>query len=468
MSVLQEEGRTMILTTKEKIGFSLGDMAVNIVIIAMQLIIAYFYTDIFGLKPEHMGLLFLIVRFIDAFTDPVMGMITDKVRSKHGHYRPFLLWLAVPFGIAVYLTFMTPDFSYQGKVIWAYCTYIFITLMFTAVTIPYVSLIGVITDNPEERLKANGYRFVLVKVAAFLVTVAVPLMAESIGGGDLALGYQRAMGIMAVLGTISLLVCFSTTKERIKPEVSNEPIKTQFKYLVKNDQWVLLCLALNFIMVGTVIRGSVTPYYAKYFLDGGDSLISPILTTGVVASLLAMIATTWAVKFVCKIKLIVWSQIATAVLAVLMYFFVDGSSLPLAFAFIFCLWFCADMYLPIFWASIAEAVDYGEVKTGKRVSGLSFGGICFFQKFGMGIAGWILGMLLAYFGYQADVVQTAKSLLGINLMVTLIPGAICLVVAFIMSKYIITNDYYNSIAKKIKRVEVNSEDEAGKRQTELA
>lgn len=443
----------MILSTKEKIGFSLGDMAVNIVIISMQLIIAYFYTDIFGLKPEHMGLLFLIVRFIDAFTDPVMGIITDRVRSKHGHYRPFILWLAIPFGIAVYLTFMTPDFSYQGKVIWAYCTYIFVTLMFTAVTIPYVSLIGVITDKPEERLKANGYRFVLVKIAAFLVTVAVPLMAEKLGSGDLALGYQRSMGIMAILGSISLLICFFATKERIKPEISNEPIKIQFKFLLKNDQWILLCMALNFIMIGTVIRGSITPYYAKYFLNGGDSLISPILTTSVVASLLAMIATTWLVKFVCKVKLIIWSQSATAVLSVLMYLFVNENSLSLAFVFTFCIWFCADMYLPIFWASIAEAVDYGEAKSGKRVSGLAFGGICFFQKFGMGIAGWILGLLLAYFGYQADTVQTTKSLMGINLMVTLIPAAICLVVVLIMSKYIITNEYYNRIVRNIKQVD---------------
>ena len=440
----------MKLSITEKLGFGAGDMAVNIVMITMQLIIAFFYTDIYGLDPVDMGILFMVVRLIDAFSDPVMGMITDKSHSKHGHYRPFMLWFAIPFGVAVYLAFITPDVAYTYKLAWAYFSYILLTLMFTIVTIPYISLIGVITDDPAERLSANGYRFVLVKVAAFLVTIVVPALAVYLGDGNMQDGYQPAMGLMGILGSILFLVCFFTTKERIKPVIEKTKLKDQAKLLLRNDQWLLLCLALVLLMCGIVIRGSVGAYYAKYYLHGGDALISPFLATGVTASILAMIASTWITKFYCKVKLFRYSQILTFVLCIAMYLIVGQDDIALAFVFTFLIWFAADLYMPIFWSSIAEAVDYGHRKTGTRVSGLAFGGISFCQKLGMGIAGGLLGYLLSYFNYQADVEQSEYALNGIALLVTVIPALFHLAIGLIMYKYFISNEYYDEIASDLK------------------
>jgi len=440
----------MKLSIGEKIGFGAGDMAVNIVMITMQLIIAYFYTDIYGLDPVDMGVLFVVVRLIDAFSDPVMGMITDKCNSKHGHYRPFMLWFAIPFGVAVYLAFITPDVAYSYKLAWAYFSYILLTLLFTIVTIPYISLIGVITDDPAERLSANGYRFVLVKVAAFLVTIVVPALAMYLGDGNMQDGYQPAMGLMGILGSVLFLVCFFTTKERIKPVIEKTKLKEQAKLLLRNDQWLLLCVVLVLLMCGIVIRGSVGAYYAKYYLDGGDALISPFLATGVTASILAMIASTWTTKFYCKIKLFRYSQILTFVLCIAMYFTVGQDDIVLAFVFTFLIWFAADQYMPIFWSSIAEAVDYGHRKTGIRVSGLAFGGISFCQKLGMGVAGGLLGYLLSYFNYQADVEQSEFTLNGIALLVTVIPALFHLAVGLIMHRYYISNEYYDEIASDLR------------------
>jgi len=440
----------MKLSITEKLGFGAGDMAVNIVMITMQLIIAYFYTDIYGLDPADMGVLFIVVRLIDAFSDPVMGMITDKCNSKHGHYRPFMLWFAIPFGVAVYLAFITPDVAYSYKLAWAYFSYILLTLLFTIVTIPYISLIGVITDDPAERLSANGYRFVLVKVAAFLVTIVVPALALYLGDGNIRDGYQPAMGLMGILGSILFLVCFFTTKERIKPVIEKTKLKEQAKLLLRNDQWLLLCVALVLLMCGIVIRGSVGAYYAKYYLNGGDILISPFLATGVTASILAMIASTWITKFYCKVKLFRYSQILTFVLCIAMYLIVGQDDIVLAFVFTFLIWFAADLYMPIFWSSIAEAVDYGHRKTGTRVSGLAFGGISFCQKFGMGVAGGLLGYLLSYFNYQADVEQSEFTLNGIALLVTIIPAIFHLAIGLIMYKYFISNKYYDEIASDLK------------------
>lgn len=439
----------MKLSIGEKIGFGAGDMAVNIVMITMQLIIAYFYTDIYGLDPVDMGILFMVVRLIDAISDPVMGMVTDKCNSKHGHYRPFMLWFAIPFGVAVYLAFITPDLAYSYKLAWAYFSYILLTLIFTIVTIPYISLIGVITNDPAERLSANGYRFVLVKVAAFLVTIVVPALALYLGDGNMRDGYQPAMGLMGILGSVLFLVCFFTTKERIKPVIEKTKIKEQTKLLLRNDQWLLLCAVLVLLMCGIVIRGSVGAYYAKYYLNGGDTLISPFLATGVTASILAMIASTWITKFYCKIKLFRYSQILTFVLCIAMYFTVGQGDIVLAFVFTFLIWFFADLYMPIFWSSIAEAVDYGHRKTGKRVSGLAFGGISFCQKLGMGVAGGLLGYLLSYFNYQADVEQSEFTLNGIALLVTVIPAIFHLAVGLVMRKYFINNEYNDEISSDL-------------------
>jgi GPH family glycoside/pentoside/hexuronide:cation symporter len=155
-----------------------------------------------------------------------------------------------------------------------------------------------------------------VKVAAFIVTIVVPALALYLGDGNMRDGYQPAMGLMGILGSVLFLVCFFTTKERIKPVIEKTKLKEQAKLLLRNDQWLLLCVVLVLLMCGIVIRGSVGTYYAKYYLHGGDTLISPFLATGVTASILAMIASTWITKFYCKVKLFRYSQILTFVLCI--------------------------------------------------------------------------------------------------------------------------------------------------------
>ena len=181
--------KTHRLSVLEKIGYGSGDAAVNVVFSSMVLIISFFYTDVFGISPKDMGLLFLLVRIMDAIADPVMGLITDKFKSKYGRYRHYFLYLAVPFGISVFLTFSTPGFDYAGKLIYAYITYIFMNLMFTSVTIPYISFISVLTNDSQESLSASGYRLFFAKVAAFLVSIVVPILADALGKDNMPKGY---------------------------------------------------------------------------------------------------------------------------------------------------------------------------------------------------------------------------------------------------------------------------------------
>lgn len=437
------------LSILEKIGYGSGDAAVNVVISSMFLIITFFYTDVYGLKATDMALMFLLVRLIDAITDPLMGLITDKFTTKWGRYRHYFLYLSVPFGISVFLTFTTPGFDYTGKLIYAYITYIFVTIMFTSVTIPYISLIGVLTSDPQERLSANGYRLFFAKVAAFLVSIVVPIIAEKFGKNDLARGYQLAMGIMAFLGTALFLFSFFTTKERVEHKVDKKPLLEQFKLLIQNGQWTLLFGVCFTGTVGYVIRGSVAIFYAKYFLGGDATVQSTFMATGVTAAILAMPASTYITKRYCKVKLFKYTQLAVGAISLIMFFVIKPGDMLLAYVLYFVLSFVVDLHAPVFWSAIAEAVDYGHAESGKRVSGLSFGGISFAQKFGMGIAGAVVGYLLDFFGYIPDTVQTETALVGIALMLTIIPGVFHVIMGLLMFRYKITDSYYEKIKIKL-------------------
>ncbi|TKB43858.1 MFS transporter [Thalassotalea mangrovi] len=438
------------LSVLEKVGFGAGDMAVNVVISAMMLIITFFYTDIFGLKPSDLAILFLSVRLIDAITDPIMGIVTDRYTTRWGRYRPYFLFMAIPFAISVFLTFSTPDWDYNSKLVWAYATYILVTIMFTIVTIPYISIIGVLTDCPKERLSANGYRLFFAKIAAFLVTIVVPMLAQYWGGEEnIAAGYQFAMGLMAILAAFLFIFCFFTTTERIEHQVETKPFLTQLQLLLRNDQWLVLVTICVIGTIGYVIRGSVAAYYAKYYLGGDATLLSSFLATGVAAAIVAMVVSTWITKHYCKINLFRYSQILVGIISVAMYYLVQPGDVMLAFLFYFTLSFVVDLHAPIFWSVISESVDYGTLKTGQRVSGLAYGGISFAQKAGMGLAGFIVGQLLTYFNYQADQVQSDFTLTGIALMLCIIPGVFHTLMGVMMFKYRITNNVYENIKQDL-------------------
>ncbi|MDQ8205254.1 MFS transporter [Pelagicoccus sp. SDUM812003] len=451
---------TRKLSVLEKVGFGAGDMSINVMVAALFYLISFFYTDIFGLNPTHMGILFLVARFVDAFTDPMMGLITDRFKSKKGRFRPYFAYLALPYGLSMALLFTTPDMDYNAKLIWAYATYLFATLMFTGVAIPYISYIGVLTSDPQERLSANGYRMFFAKIANVVIVASVPVLAEWWGGEDLQEGYMFAMGLMSGIGVLLLWFCYGTTRERVEHKVNPQPLGTQIKYLLKNDQWLVLagcCLLGTF---GYAIRGSVALYYAKYYLGGDAAMASMFTSSGIAASIVSMVASTWITKRFCKIKLFSWSQILVGLMSLGMFFLVGPGDVVMAFTLYVLLSFVVDLHAPVFWSAIAEAVDYGHIKDGQRVSGLSFGGISFCQKAGGGLAGLAGGLLLTFFDYQPNVQQTEFTLTGLALMLTIIPGAFHAALGFLLFKYKITDRFYQKMVAESSVIQTKSPDVA--------
>ena len=441
---------TQKLSTLEKVGFGAGDMALNVVISSMMLIITFFYTDLYGRRTADLAALFVAVKVVGALADLAMGQVNDAVLTRWGRYRPWLLLLALPYGLSVFLVFSTPDWGYDAKLVWAYASYILMTLMTAGVGIPYISLISGLTSDPQQRLSANGYRLFFAKVGAFMVTIVVPILADAWGGANSAAGYQAAMALMAAVGVLLFAFCFFTTTERVVHKVEKQPLTEQVRLLLKNDQWLILCAVCVTGTIGYVIRGSVAIYYAKYYLNGDTATVSAFLSTGVAAAILAMVVSTWTTKFYCKVKLFRNSQIMVAVLSLMLYFMVQPGDMALAFALYFLLSLVVDLHAPVFWSAIAETIDYGQVKTGKRVSGFAFGGISVCQKAGMAIAGGLVGVLLDVFEYQPNQAQSALALQGIALMLSVIPGFFHFLMGLLMFKYRISDDYYSSVKEDMR------------------
>ncbi|MFC4653758.1 MULTISPECIES: glycoside-pentoside-hexuronide (GPH):cation symporter [Rheinheimera] len=425
-----------MLKVREKIAYGLGDTASNIVFQTVMMFLAFFYTDIYGLSPAFVGFMFLAVRIIDAVTDPLMGAFADRVQSKYGKFRPFILFGALPFGVISVMAFTTPDFSADGKMIYAFVTYTLLMLVYTAVNIPYCALGGVLTADPKERVSVQSYRFVCAFIGGLLVSSLTLPLVDYFGAGDKAKGYQLTILVMSILGVGMFLLCFAGTKERIQTQIeAKRPFKEDFKALWQNDQWRVLSLAAIFLLTGNVLKNTIAIYYVKYYLQQPDS-ITLFITLGMLSSMLGCMLAQPLAQKVCKVKAYIGLQLAAAAFCALAYW-IAADQLWFAFAAFMAWNFCFNAATPLLWAKMADAVDYGQWKTGVRTTGMVYSSIIFFIKLGLAIGGAAAGWLLSGFGYQADVEQTEQAKHGILLSFTLLPAIGSVLVALVMRSYLL-------------------------------
>ena len=411
------------LSIKEKIGYGMGDAGCNMIGGAIMLFLSYFYTDVFGLAPALVGVLLLSVRVLDAVTDPIMGAIADRTRSRWGRFRPWLLWVSLPYVLFAVLMFTTPDWSYESKVIYAFVTYFLMSLAYTAINIPYCSLGGVITNDPGERVSCQSYRFVMVGIATLILSLSLLPLAEWFGGEDKARGYQMAMGVMAMIGLCMFLFCFATVRERIKPAVpSNDQLKADLKDVWRNDQWVrILLLTLCNVCPG-FIRMAATMYYVIWVMQQSTSFATLFISLGVVGMMIGSTLAKVLTDRWCKLKVFFWTNIVLAIFSSGFYF-LDPQATVLIVVMYFLLNIFHQIPSPLHWSLMADVDDYGEWKTGKRITGISFSGNLFFLKVGLAVAGAMVGFLLSWYGYDAGAKQqSASAINGIMLLFTVIPG----------------------------------------------
>ncbi|MDQ8204789.1 MFS transporter [Pelagicoccus sp. SDUM812003] len=417
----------------EKLSYGLGDTASNFFFQTFNIFLLYYYTDVFGIGPAAAGTLFLVARSWDTINDPLMGYVADRTNSRWGKFRPYLLWMCVPYGIVGYLMFATPDLSANGKIIYAYVTYLAMMMAYTAINIPYSALMGVMSSSSSERTLIASYRFFCAFAGGLLISMLVRPLVKALGADDEALGFQLTMAIFAVASIGLFLITFFGTKERIQPSAQQKSnLKEDLLALVKNRPWLILFFVAVFNLANVAARNGAVVYYFKYYVkdDGSPMWLFFDQTTIVMtAGMLGLIIGVWFSKPLAarmeKRSIMIWFSALNA-LSIGLFFFVP----PDAFwTMVFLSLFASIVVgptVPLVWSMYADVADYGEWKQGRRSTGLVFSAALFAQKLGLTIGGAMAGWFLESVGFVANAEQTPESLMGIRILFTFFPAGLAL------------------------------------------
>ncbi|WP_281635516.1 MFS transporter [Flavobacterium marginilacus] len=438
------------LSVKEKIGYSLGDLAANLVFQTLMTYLAYFYTDIYGLSPTHSSIIMLTVGLIAAFGfNPIIGVLADRTSTRWGKFRPWILITALPLGCVALAAFTTPDFSYSGKVVYAVATYTLLLLFYAGNNLPYSALSGVITGDMSDRNSLSSYRFVAVMFAQFFVQVFMLGIIKSAGGGDKAVGIEKVMTVLAVIGTIMLFITFLTTKERIipKPEQKSS-VKEDLADLVKNRPWVIMLTLTTLVFITLALKGGSYVYYFENYVDKQQLalFIQPILDTltsaglnyfgndpvaagfglfnagGIIFMIIGItLSKGLADKYGKRNIFGIFLFISTVF--VLAFYFFSADSISLIFLSQILHGFFYGITIPILWAMIADVADYSEWLNNRRATAIIFSAMMVGLKAGLSIGGSLTTLFLGYFQYIPNSpAQSEVTINGIKLLVSVFPA----------------------------------------------
>ncbi|MGV8827254.1 MAG: MFS transporter [Breznakibacter sp.] len=419
----------------EKIGYSLGDLAANLVFQTLITYLAFFYTDIYGLENNDASLIMLIVGLTAAFLfNPILGALADRTKSKWGKFRPWILYTAIPLGIMALLAFTTPDFSYKGKVIYAAVTYSLLLMLYAANNLPYSALSGVITGDMGERNSISSIRFVAVMFAQFFVQVFMLPIIEHAGGGDKAAGIEIVMTWLAIAGTIMLIITFLTTRERIVPKIEQKSsLKEDLSDLSKNKPWIIMLLVTILIFVTLALKGGSYVYYFNNYVDEAElaKVIKPITDSlsaigmnffgsdpasagfglfnagGIIFMLVGIgISKKLADRF--GKRDVYMGGLLISTLFILAFYLFPPTSVKLMFLSQIFHGFFYGITIPVLWAMIADVADYSEWKTNRRATAIIFSAMMVGLKAGLSIGGSLVTWILGLYGYVHVAQNTAQ------------------------------------------------------------
>ena len=438
----------------EKIGYALGDAAAGgITWKVMSIVFPFFFTNVFGLSLADTAALMLIARMFDVVTDPIMGSLADRTQSRWGAYRPWLIFGAIPFGLIFALLLFTPDFGPVGKRIWAYSLYLLMMAAYTAVNVPYGSLLGVMTKDDNEKNQFSSFRMVGAYAMGFITLLAFPYIKQAIGGTE---QHQYAV-IGALLGGLAAamtLACGLLTRERVKLVRTEKYSFKQFSDLFKNKPWVILTtigICTNFF---NGFRYAVAAYIFQYCLEGDITVSGFIINYTVFMAfgeVTCMLFGGLSPKFTewmgSKRKAFMVSSIICLVLSVGFFFIpMDKSSIWLMILLVVLTSVGVGLYSPLLWSMYADVADYATETFGTSSTGLIFSSGTMAQKFGGAVSGSLITLLLGMAGATmltdamgnesidpASVTQSVKTMIWA--IFSLFPAVIALIMCGLVHIY---------------------------------
>ena len=438
-------------TLSEKIGYGLGDFSSSMFWKIFSYYLPIFYSVVFGLKPQHAALLLLVTKLYDAISDPVMGIIADRTRTKWGKYRPYLLWIALPFAVVGTLSFFTPDAGYTFKHVYAYVMYILMMTVYTAINVPYGAMLGVVTDDPREKSVFSSFRMFFAYIGSFLAMGIFALFEKSVQGrpnsaGQIMKGVGDAdpaswtfvVAIVAVLCLLLFLGCFALTRERVKTEekpAGKASVGSDLKALLGNGPWWLLLGGGIAILLFNSIRGGSAAYYFANILGTSPILTCAVyLMIGEIAQMAGVLLAVPVSDRIGKKGTFLSVLIAVTVLSVVVWFLpqtTGGFWALMVLQVLICV--AIGVNSPMLWSMFADVADYSELKHGTASTGLIFSSSSMAQKFGGALGAFLLMQVLAWCGYDASLqTQSPQTLSAIRALMSWIPsigsglGIVCL------------------------------------------
>jgi GPH family glycoside/pentoside/hexuronide:cation symporter len=403
--------------------YSIGDLGINLNFQLIAFFLAYFYTDVFGLSPLHMGGLFLAARIWDAVNDPLMGYLADHTRSRWGRFRPYLLFGALPLNLIMIACFFVPDLSGTAKVLYAYVTYIAHGMIFTAVGLPYSSISAVMTQDQQERSLISTFRmFFAIIIAMSMVSIGVRPFLKLFPTEQA--GFFAVAVLFGIISTILLWFSFAKSRERVELPREKYHFKDILPIVVKNDALLVLAAAMFFNTCFWVTSNAVALYYFKYILKNED-LFSVFFTYMLPANIIAVVLTPILTKRFGKLKVFIIGSAIVAITGVFRHLLpID----QLAFFVIISMvgsvggLFCSIAQ----WGMVPDTVEYGHWKSGVRSEGIPFAFFSFTQKAGIAVAGALTGWILSQAGYEANTELTETARSAIRFLFNLVPAGFSL------------------------------------------
>ena len=443
-----------MVTLKEKIGYALGDAAAGgITWKVMSIAFPLFFTNVFGLTVADTATLMLVARLFDVVTDPIMGSIADRTQSRWGTYRPWLIYGAIPFGLIFALLLYTPDFDPVGKRIYAYTLYLLMMAIYTAVNVPYGSLLGVMTDDDNEKNQFSSYRMVGAYAMGFITLLSFPYLQKMVGGTE-AHQYAVLGAGLGIVAAAMTLACGLLTKERLKPVRADKFSLRPFADLLKNKPWIYLTLigiCTNFF---NGFRYAVAGYLITYCLNGDVTVNGLIINYTVFMTfgeVTCMIFGGLSPKFTrwvgSKKRAFNISALICIVFSVAFFFVpMDPAYIWLMIALVILTSVGVGFYSPLLWSMYADVADYATEKNGTSSTGLIFSSGTMAQKFGSAISGSLVAILLGIAGFiSGSDPATGETIITITdqeavkemiwMLFSIIPAFIVLIMMFLLHKY---------------------------------
>ena len=420
----------------------------------------------------------LITRIWDMIFDPIIGMVADRTNTRWGKFRPYLLWLAVPYGLLACAMFITPDWSQNLKIVYAFATYILATTAYTAINIPYSSMMAVMTPNPKERTTLSQYRFFFAFLGMLLITAFTLPLAKFFGanlshpgyseelGYSQALGFQVTMGVFGAIAIILLIITFLTTRERVQPSKEQKStFREDLNDIRRNIPWIILFVASIFWLIHNMIRNGMVAYYFNYVNGEGGKILwtfivgalelnfdqtTTFLTIGTIGMLAGVLLSTPAKKHFDRKSVIIFLTLATVFINLAFYWLPQDNFVLLAVVnFIWSLFAGA---MPVFiFAMFADVADFHAWKFNKRATGLVTAGIMFAIKLGVAVGGFLGLYFLGLFGYSKEVTNTPEVINGIKLLISIIPAAFILVCSIMLYFYPINDKLLTQIVTDLNK-----------------